>query len=51
MAKRKQYADPSFYESKLDRVMERMGAEDYNHNFEAIKRAAEQALKHMEAAG
>lgn len=36
MAKRKQYADPYYYENKLSRVMERLGLErdDYNYNFD-----------------
>lgn len=34
MAARKQYADSVYYERKLDRVIERLGAEDYNYNFD-----------------
>lgn len=30
----KQYASAEVYERKLDRVMERMGAEEYNYNFD-----------------
>lgn len=33
MSSRKQYADPAYYEGKLARVMERMGADEYNHDF------------------
>lgn len=34
MATRKQYASPDAYEAKLARVMERMGATDYNYNWD-----------------
>lgn len=34
MARRKQYADPDFYEGKLDRVITRLGADEYNYNFD-----------------
>lgn len=34
MAQRKQYASPDAYEAKLARVMERMGATDYNYNWD-----------------
>lgn len=35
MPARKKYTDPSYYEGKLDRVMERLGAtEEYNYNFD-----------------
>lgn len=35
MANRKKYTEPSFYENKLDRVMERLGpGKEYNFNFD-----------------
>ena len=34
MATRKQYASPESYELKLERVIERMGATDYNYNWD-----------------
>lgn len=35
MPARKKYTDPSYYETKLGRVMERLGpGEDYNYNFD-----------------
>lgn len=33
MAKRKQYGDPDFYEKKLAKVMERLGADGFNFNW------------------
>ena len=34
MAVKKKYAAPDTYEAKLDRVMERMGASEYNYNWD-----------------
>lgn len=34
MAVKKQYASPDAYEAKLERVMERFGATDYNYNWD-----------------
>lgn len=34
MPTKKQYASPDAYEAKLERVMERMGASDYNYNWD-----------------
>lgn len=34
MAATKQYAQPEKYERKLELVMERMGANEYNYNFD-----------------
>lgn len=34
MATKKQYASPDAYEAKLARVMERMGATEYNYNWD-----------------
>lgn len=34
MTKKKQYASPDAYEAKLDRVMERFGAESYDYNWD-----------------
>lgn len=31
---RKQYADPDFYERKLNRVMDRLGADEWNYNWD-----------------
>lgn len=33
MPTRKQYADPAYYERKLDKVMERFGVTEYNHDW------------------
>ena len=34
VAQRKQYASPDAYEAKLARVIERMGATEYNYNWD-----------------
>jgi hypothetical protein len=34
MARKKQYADPDVYERKLEKVMERLGVDDYNFNWD-----------------
>lgn len=34
MATKKKYASPDTYKAKLERVMERMGVEDYNYNWD-----------------
>ncbi len=45
MAAKKQYADPSQYEGKLGRVMERFGATEYNYDFSRHEAYVEFKLK------